>query len=112
MVKNCNQMLKELLGKEKYKKLKSYTKRRIKEEFRDLNFMKIIKLIYTNHATLLIICGVKSLKDNEKNFEQYINLNYEQRNKCLINPDLNVFIEEYSEYINYLVDKIKEKRKY
>ena len=110
MVKNCNQMLKDLLGKEKYKKLKNFTKRRIKEEFMGLNFMKVIKLTYTNHATLLIICGVRALKNNEKNFEQYINLNYEQRNKCLINPELNGFIEEYSEYINYLVDEIKKKR--
>lgn len=111
MVKNCNHVLKDLLGKEKYKKLKSFTKRRIKEEFKNLSIMKIVKLIYINHATLLIISGVKASNDNTKNFEQYINLNYGQRDKCLINPDLDSFIEEYSEYINYLVEQIKKKRK-
>lgn len=100
-------MIEEILGNEKYKELKEYTIKRVKEKFEKQTKYIAKKLIYVNHSAILIIAILKTREASNEEISKKLYIN---SNKYFIEKDINKFIDVYSEYINIICKEINKTR--
>lgn len=110
LINNSEKVLKEILGKEKFKELKLYTKNRIREEFGKQGYLKTKRLVSINNSVMLIIALGKARRYTDNVIEEFWYLDELRKENCLIEPDLEKFKQEYSKYINE-VETYMNKRK-
>lgn len=104
-------MLKEFLGIKKYKELRQFTIKRIKEVFEKQTGYVARKLIYANHSAILIIAALRAEEVSDSEILKNLHINDMNSNKYFIEKDLDKFIDVYSNYINLISEEIKKKRK-
>ena len=86
--------------------LNNYTLKRIKEEFGELSFEINSRLLEINLAIMLKIGYFKA---NNLNINEVSIINKHYREKCMIEPDFKKFQEEYSIFIDKVIEYVKNK---
>lgn len=103
-------MLEEFLGIKKYKELRQFTLKRIKEVFEKQTGYVTKKLIYANHSAILIIAALRAKEAGKCEILDNLRINDMNSSKYFIEKDIDKFIDVYSEYINILTEEIKKRR--
>lgn len=103
-------MLEEFLGTKKYKELRQFTIKKIKEVFEKQTGYVTKKLIYANHSAILIIAALRAKDAGECEILDNLYINKMNTNKYFIEKDIDKFIDVYSEYINIITEEIKKRR--
>lgn len=103
-------MLEDLLGTKKYKELKKFTIKKIKEIFNKQTGYVTRKLVYANHSAILIIATLKANNATDSEILKNLHISDMNSNKYFIEEDIEKFLNVYSEYIILVTDAIKKKR--
>ena len=103
-------MLEEFLGTIKYKELREFTVKSVKEVFGKQTGYVTKKLIYANHSAILIIAALRAKEARECEILNNLHINDMNSSKYFIEKDIDKFIDVYSEYINIITEEIKKRR--
>ncbi|MBE5820647.1 MAG: hypothetical protein E7310_07580 [Clostridiales bacterium] len=103
-------MLEEFLGTIKYKELREFTVKSVKEVFGKQTGYVTKKLIYANHSAILIIAALRAKEAGECEILNNLHINDMNSSKYFIEKDIDKFIDVYSEYINIITEEIKKRR--
>lgn len=99
-------VLRRIFTNNEIKRLNNYTLKRIKEEFGELCYEMNIRLLEINLAIMLKIGYFRA---NNLNFNEVSIINKHYREKCIIEPNLEKFQEEYSIFIDKVIEYVKNK---
>jgi len=103
-------MLEDFLGTKKYKELRQFTIKKIKEVFKKQTDYVNSKLIYANHSAILIIAALKANEASDSEILKNLHISDMNSNKYFIEEDIEKFLDVYSEYITLLTEAIKKRR--
>ena len=82
LINNSEKVLKEILGKEKFKELKLYTKRRVGEEFGKQSYLKTKGLVSINNSVMLIIALGKARRYTNNVIKEFLYLDELREENC------------------------------
>ena len=98
-----NRILKKILGKEQYKELTNYTKKKVIDIFGKQPVLVTRKLIYANNSAVLIIALLKT----KRRYEKGAYISKKINNQYLIENNIKDFTKEYARYVDLIEKNIK-----
>lgn len=103
--------IKRMLEEEKFKELSNKLYKEVNKKYRNINIKDATQIVEINLANILVI-GVERARDgNKKNITKLLTWYNLGSKSQLLEKNFDIFENKYIEYINLVINKVKEDNK-
>ena len=101
----------KMLGEDKFRELINYTLQKIRKKFGNIKIDEAIEIENKNHEDLYIIALLKVYKYKDNEIKKVLGWKCEKDYKTIIANSFDEFIDIYKEYLNLMIESLKERIK-